>query len=155
MIVARKIDMSDLRCGQLTVREALNKFAHYRSADATFRVDRRGAHYLMLGGGETGGIGSPKYWCRGYATTPEWPPPGFNGTLDRGPCVRVALLIFSIEAIRFTDGGFAGLPINKPSFLTEHCCGLQPGVNEGLLLGKCRCRSNDGFVSDSCPFLPK
>lgn len=54
MIVARKIDMSDSRCGQLTLREALNKIAHYRSADATFRVDRRGAHYLVLGGNRNG-----------------------------------------------------------------------------------------------------
>ncbi len=54
MVTAAKIDKTHARCKSLTLREALNKIAHYRSADATFRVDRRGAHYLVLGGSRNG-----------------------------------------------------------------------------------------------------
>jgi hypothetical protein len=50
MIDAARIDKGHARCGPLTLREALNKIAHYNSGVATFRVDRRGAHYLVLGG---------------------------------------------------------------------------------------------------------
>lgn len=54
MIAAARIDRQHGRCGRLTLREALNKIAHYRSGVATYRVDRRGAHYLILGGSQNG-----------------------------------------------------------------------------------------------------
>jgi D-lactate dehydrogenase (cytochrome) len=54
MIGAARIDKAHARCGPLALREALNKIAHYRSGVATFRVDRRGAHYLVLGGSRNG-----------------------------------------------------------------------------------------------------
>ena len=54
MIGAARIDKAHARCGPLALREALNKIAHYRYGVATFRVDRRGAHYLVLGGSRNG-----------------------------------------------------------------------------------------------------
>ena len=75
MINAARIDKAHGRCGPLTLREALNKIAHYRSGVATFRVDRRGAHYLVLGGSRSG-----RHWvaeilvtklCRNAATAAE------------------------------------------------------------------------------------
>lgn len=72
MISAARINKAHPRCGPLTLREALNKIAHYRSGRSTFRVDRRGAHYLVLGGSRNG-----RHWvaeilvaklCRNAAT---------------------------------------------------------------------------------------
>lgn len=54
MIRAARIDKAHARCRPLALREALNKIAHYRSGVATFRFDRRGAHYLVLGGSRNG-----------------------------------------------------------------------------------------------------
>lgn len=54
MISAARIDRAHKRCVMLTLREALNKIAHYRAGVATFRVDGRGAHYLVLGGSRSG-----------------------------------------------------------------------------------------------------
>lgn len=50
MIKNRAIDRRHAACSSLSLREALSKIAHYRSSEATFRVDGRGAHYLVLGG---------------------------------------------------------------------------------------------------------
>ena len=50
MIAAGRINKEHLGFGALTLREALNKIAHYDTNLATFRVDGRGAHYLVLGG---------------------------------------------------------------------------------------------------------
>lgn len=54
MIDAARVDRTDARCMSLTLREALNKIAHYRSGVATYRVDGRGAHYLVIGGRRNG-----------------------------------------------------------------------------------------------------
>ncbi|HVI98301.1 MAG TPA: hypothetical protein VM657_04475 [Sphingomonas sp.] len=45
-----KIDRSHANCGPLNLREALNKLGHYNGDLSTYRVDGRGAHYLVLGG---------------------------------------------------------------------------------------------------------
>ncbi len=50
MIAAKKIDRSHQSCKPMELRVALNKIAHHNIADTTFRVDGRGAHYLVLGG---------------------------------------------------------------------------------------------------------
>lgn len=41
---------SHANCGPLNLREALNKLGHYSGDLSTYRVDGRGAHYLVLGG---------------------------------------------------------------------------------------------------------
>ncbi|MCA8504684.1 hypothetical protein LGN13_23590 [Burkholderia multivorans] len=46
MIALKKVDRS--RSIELSLREALNKIAHYKYQ--TFRIDGRGAHYVVLGG---------------------------------------------------------------------------------------------------------
>lgn len=46
MLALKRIDRS--RSTSLSLRDTLNKIAHYK--EATFRVDRRGAHYILLGG---------------------------------------------------------------------------------------------------------
>jgi hypothetical protein len=50
MIAAARVNRMHFASKPLTLREALNKLIHYDSASATFRVDGRGAHYLVLGG---------------------------------------------------------------------------------------------------------
>jgi hypothetical protein len=50
MISRCKIDRSHLGYSALNLRNTLNKIAHYDTATATFRVDGRGSHYLILGG---------------------------------------------------------------------------------------------------------
>lgn len=54
MIGSARVDKAHPLCSPLSLREALNKIAHYKSFDATFRVDRRGAHDLVLGGSRNG-----------------------------------------------------------------------------------------------------
>lgn len=46
MLAMKKIDRA--RSTPLSLRNSLNKIAHYKTA--TFRVDKRGAHYLLLAG---------------------------------------------------------------------------------------------------------
>ncbi|WP_186196291.1 hypothetical protein [Burkholderia gladioli] len=55
MLTARKVTRP--RAIPLTLREALNKAAHYHSDKVEFRIDGRNAHYLLLGGSLHG-----KHW---------------------------------------------------------------------------------------------
>lgn len=50
MIAARRLDRNHPTCGDLSLRDALNKVAHYDGSKSTYRIDRRGAHYLVLSG---------------------------------------------------------------------------------------------------------
>lgn len=50
MQAARRVDRSHSSCAPLTLIEALNKLGHYDTAQSTYRIDGRGAHYLILGG---------------------------------------------------------------------------------------------------------
>lgn len=50
MISDQRIDRNHAGFGPLSLRDCLNKVAHFDTAYATFRVDGRGAHYLILGG---------------------------------------------------------------------------------------------------------
>jgi len=50
MVAQQKVDRSHPTVSTLGLRDALNKIAHYRTAVAAYRVDGRGAHYLVLGG---------------------------------------------------------------------------------------------------------
>jgi hypothetical protein len=50
MIAARKIDRSHLGFKRIGLRDALNKIAHHDTERATYRIDGRGAHYMVLGG---------------------------------------------------------------------------------------------------------
>jgi hypothetical protein len=52
MISARKIDKSHVGYGPLNLRNTLNKIAHHDTSLATYRIDGRGAHYLVLGGAQ-------------------------------------------------------------------------------------------------------
>lgn len=45
-----KVDRSHVTLKDLNLRDALNKIAHYNSGTSTFRIDGRGAHYLVLCG---------------------------------------------------------------------------------------------------------
>jgi hypothetical protein len=57
MISAGKIDRVHASFGCLSLQDTLNKIAHYNISTATFRVDGRGSHYLLLGGKYQG-----KHW---------------------------------------------------------------------------------------------
>lgn len=50
MVAAHKVDRSHANCGPLTLGGALNKLGHYNAVLSTYRIDGRGAHYLVLGG---------------------------------------------------------------------------------------------------------
>jgi hypothetical protein len=50
MIAAARIDRSHPGFAKIGLRDVLNKIAHHDTRAATFRVDGRGAHYLLLGG---------------------------------------------------------------------------------------------------------
>lgn len=50
MAAARKINRSHANCRPLILHQALNKLGHYDGAISTYRIDGRGAHYLLLGG---------------------------------------------------------------------------------------------------------
>ena len=50
MITDRRINKFHSRYKSLSLRNTLNKIAHYDTDSATFRLDARGAHYLILGG---------------------------------------------------------------------------------------------------------
>lgn len=50
MIAARKLDLSHPSLRRMTLRDALNKVAHHDTTFTTYRLDGRGAHYLILGG---------------------------------------------------------------------------------------------------------
>ncbi|WP_406239901.1 hypothetical protein ACF3NX_12950 (plasmid) [Acetobacter orientalis] len=56
MIVERKLDRSHSTLGVMSLRDALNKIAHHDTSQITYRIDRRGAHYLILGGAFRGKI---------------------------------------------------------------------------------------------------
>ena len=45
-----KLDKTHPSCTTISLREALNKIAHYDTALASYRIDGRAAHYLVLGG---------------------------------------------------------------------------------------------------------
>lgn len=49
MIAARKVDRSHSELTRMNLRDALNKIAHHDPVLSTYRVDGRGAHYLVLG----------------------------------------------------------------------------------------------------------
>jgi hypothetical protein len=53
MLFLKKIDRAQSK--SLSLRNTLNKIAHYKTA--TFRVDGRNAHYLLLGG-----VYNNKHW---------------------------------------------------------------------------------------------
>lgn len=50
MAAAHRIDRSHVHCAPLSLREALNKLGHYNATLSTYRIDGRGAHFLVLGG---------------------------------------------------------------------------------------------------------
>ena len=50
MIAADRLDRSHTSCRPISLRDALNKIAHYNTTTSTFRIDGRGAHFLVLGG---------------------------------------------------------------------------------------------------------
>ena len=50
MIASAKLDTKHPSYRDLTLRDALNKIAHFDTATANYRVDGRGAHYLVLAG---------------------------------------------------------------------------------------------------------
>lgn len=50
MIRAAKIDRKHAQFADISLRETLNKVAHFDTNFSTYRVDGRGAHYLILGG---------------------------------------------------------------------------------------------------------
>jgi hypothetical protein len=50
MIRAAKIDRKHAQFADISLRETLNKIAHFDTNFSTYRVDGRGAHYLILGG---------------------------------------------------------------------------------------------------------
>jgi hypothetical protein len=50
MAAAHKVNRSQVHCGPLSLGDALNKLGHYDAALSTYRIDGRGAHYLVLGG---------------------------------------------------------------------------------------------------------
>lgn len=50
MSAARKLDRHHANCGPLSLKEALNKLGHYNGDLSTYRLDGRGAHYLVLCG---------------------------------------------------------------------------------------------------------
>ena len=49
MKAAHKLDRSHSGCGLLSLAEALNKLGHYNTEVSTYRIDGRGAHYVVLG----------------------------------------------------------------------------------------------------------
>ncbi|WP_149533797.1 hypothetical protein [Tardiphaga sp. P9-11] len=50
MIASCRIERSHRGYGSLDLRDTLNKIAHHDTGLVSFRVDNRGAHYLILGG---------------------------------------------------------------------------------------------------------
>lgn len=50
MIQSARLDRSHSHCNELSLREALNKIAHCDAAHSTYRIDGRGAHYIILSG---------------------------------------------------------------------------------------------------------
>jgi hypothetical protein len=52
MHTSRRIDRTHRGTEKLTLRDALNKIAHYNPVVSTYRVDGRRAHYMVLGGQE-------------------------------------------------------------------------------------------------------
>ena len=50
MMLQRKVDRS--MSAKMDLRDALNKIAHWK--DTSFRIDGRGAHYLILSGAHNG-----------------------------------------------------------------------------------------------------
>lgn len=50
MLSAARLDRSHSGFRSLSLRNALNKVAHHHTSDSTYRIDGRGAHYLVLGG---------------------------------------------------------------------------------------------------------
>lgn len=54
MISAGRLDKKHSGYGSLNLRDTLNKIAHYDTGAASYRIDGRGAHYLILGGARHG-----------------------------------------------------------------------------------------------------
>lgn len=50
MITAKRLDRSHVSCRPATLRGAFNKIVHCDAAHCTYRIDGRGAHYLVLSG---------------------------------------------------------------------------------------------------------
>ena len=50
MISRRRLDRNHTNIATIGLRDALNKFAHYDEGLVAFRIDSRGAHYIILGG---------------------------------------------------------------------------------------------------------
>lgn len=50
MAAAHKLDRAHANSKPLSLREALNKLGHYNGTLSAYRIDGRGAHYLLLGG---------------------------------------------------------------------------------------------------------
>ncbi|TMJ20532.1 MAG: hypothetical protein E6G92_12590 [Alphaproteobacteria bacterium] len=50
MVAAARIVRSHANYRSISLREALNKIAHFQNAASTYRIDGRRAHYLILGG---------------------------------------------------------------------------------------------------------
>lgn len=50
MIRDAKLDRAHSHYAPMTLRDALNKIAHCDAARSTYRIDGRGAHYLVLSG---------------------------------------------------------------------------------------------------------
>lgn len=57
MILNKRLDKLHTRYRRMNLRDALNKIAHHNTECTTFRIDGRGAHYLILGGTHQG-----KHW---------------------------------------------------------------------------------------------
>jgi hypothetical protein len=50
MIRNRGVDRHHANCAPLSLRDACNKIAHHDTAHSAFRIDGRGAHYIVLSG---------------------------------------------------------------------------------------------------------
>lgn len=50
MISNSGVDRRHENCAPLALRDACNKIAHHDTVHSTFRIDGRGAHYLVLSG---------------------------------------------------------------------------------------------------------
>lgn len=50
MLAANRIDKSHANFQDMSLRDSLNKIAHHNTSISGYRIDGRGAHYLLLGG---------------------------------------------------------------------------------------------------------
>ena len=54
MVARTRLDRHHPDCKPLTQNDALNKLAHYDESNTTYRIDGRGAHFLLLVGSRHG-----------------------------------------------------------------------------------------------------